>query len=298
MSLEYRSGVWNIVYYPQGRKGKKKRLTLPEDIQERADALIVHDEFLNRGRGKPSRFGLTVEKVWNDYLEWYEIHRAATTYKDVVNVGQWVKKYLGNVPAEDLNVNHIQLYQKMRLMGRAKPINRAVNKEVAYLGAFIKWAARSGYIAPRSIHVDKLPYKRPLPIILSPQEVMKIIEAAPPLYRAFFLCLYSLGLRSSEAKNLKWDNIDTENMSIMVKQKGGTFKTLPMSERLAAALKVIGPPVMGEYVFKSQRKGKAIVDVRKPLAAACLKAKITKHVILRAVKSNILSIIPPPFCQS
>jgi len=176
----------------------------------------------------------------------------------------------------------------MRTAEAGKPIPRAINKEVAYLGGFIRWAGRNGHITPRKLQSDRLPYKRPLPSILSVDEVVRIIQASEPFYQAFLLCLYSLVLRFTEARNLTWDHIDMENMSIKVKQKGGTFKILPLGERLKSALEAIRPPD-GTYVFISKRTGRPIVDIRGAIARACKKAKVARHVNPHLFRHSIAS---------
>ena len=177
----------------------------------------------------------------------------------------------------------------MRAGEAKRPIPCAINKEIRYLGGFVRWASKLGHITPRRLQSDSLPYKRPLPSILSVDEVLKIIQASEPFYQAFLLCLYSLGLRFTEARNLTWDRVDMKNMSIKVKQKGGTFKILPLGERLKRALKAIKPKDGGTYVFISDRTGRPIVDIRKAIARACEKAKVARHVNPHLFRHSVAS---------
>ncbi len=50
---------------------------------------------------------------------------------------------------------------------------------------------------------------RKLPVVLSPEEVTRLIEAAPNLmYRTLLMVLYSTGIRRTEASLLKVSDID------------------------------------------------------------------------------------------
>ncbi len=60
---------------------------------------------------------------------------------------------------------------------------------------------------------------RKLPVILSPEEVTRLLDAAPGLkYRAALSVAYGAGLRASEVVSLKVSDIDSERMVIRVEQ--------------------------------------------------------------------------------
>jgi integrase/recombinase XerD len=63
---------------------------------------------------------------------------------------------------------------------------------------------------------------RKLPVVLSPAEVARLLEAAPGLkYRAALGLAYGTGLRASEVVSLKVSDIDSERMVIRVEQGKG-----------------------------------------------------------------------------
>jgi integrase len=82
---------------------------------------------------------------------------------------------------------------------------------------------------------------RKTPIVLSPEEVAGLLEAAPGLkYKAALSVAYGAGLRVSEAANLKVSDIDSERMtaaeSAPQRRRAETAKTscLPAAARAAA----------------------------------------------------------------
>jgi integrase/recombinase XerD len=94
----------------------------------------------------------------------------------------------------------------------------------------------------RDLDFDDLPLlKTPkkLPVVLSPDEVTRLIEAAPNLlYRTLLMLLYATGLRRAEAANLKVNDIDSSLMLIHVRQgKGSRDRELPLTEKMLGALR-------------------------------------------------------------
>lgn len=282
MSVRRRGKSLEINYYPQGRKGPRKYLTLPPEIQTEAEALAI-EQALRRAR-KPERVevpgGATVTELFPIYLEWYELHRKPSSYAAV----SWtwekhIKRILGHIVAEAVNPQDLEAYTKIRKAGGVS--NRTVNKELSQISGFLSWAAHRDrrYITPRAFRPDNLPYKRPKPIVLTLDEAVKIANAAPPVHRALILALYTLGLRFNEARLLRWEDFDLKNRIMRTEQKGGSHKVLPVTKILAESLKSLKPEKKRTgYVFVSPRSGKPFTDIRKTLKTACDAAGVGKHV--------------------
>ena len=78
-----------------------------------------------------------------------------------------------------------------------------------------------------------------LPVVLSPEEVEKLIEAAPNIrYRMILVLLYSTGLRQTGASQLKIADIDSKRMVIHVHEgKNSRDRELPLTPKLLAELR-------------------------------------------------------------
>ena len=76
-------------------------------------------------------------------------------------------------------------------------------------------------------------------VVLSPEEVTRLIEAAPNLfYRTLLIVLYATGLRRSEVAHLKVSDIDRSLMLIHVHQgKGSRDRKLPLTQKVYEALR-------------------------------------------------------------
>ena len=80
---------------------------------------------------------------------------------------------------------------------------------------------------------------RKAPVVLSPEEVARLLEAAPGLkYKAALSVAYGAGLRVSEVANLKVSDIDRERMTLRVEQgKGQRDRYVMLSPRLLELLR-------------------------------------------------------------
>jgi integrase/recombinase XerD len=144
----------------------------------------------------------------------------------------------------------------------------------------------------RDLDFDDLPLlKKPkkLPVILSPEEVTQLIEAAPNLlYRTLLILLYATGLRRSEVAHLTVSDIDRSLMLIHVKHgKGARDRKLPLTEKVYEALREywraakIKPRV---YLFPTRKEP---TEQEKPISdkvvwnachEAALRAGLTKRI--------------------
>lgn len=81
--------------------------------------------------------------------------------------------------------------------------------------------------------------QRRLPVVLSQDEVKRMIDAATTLvHRAVLMTLYSTGMRRAELTRLRVGDIDKERMVIHIKQgKGGKDREVPLSQRLLETLR-------------------------------------------------------------
>lgn len=137
--------------------------------------------------------------------------------------------------------------------------------------------------------VDQIPYgrkPRSLPVVLSQDEVIRLIEAVrDPMCRIALLTMYAAGLRITETTMLKPEHIDSARMMLHVEQgKGQKPRLVPLSEVLLTELRFYWrsdrPKVEGSpWLFPSADPAKPIHVTT--IQGACLQARkaagITKH---------------------
>lgn len=133
-----------------------------------------------------------------------------------------------------------------------------------------KWFLRS----------TKVTYK--LPEILSPNEVAQIIKAAGNLkYRTLLMLIYSSGLRVSEAVKLRVSDIDSQRMTLHIRDaKGHKDRYVMLSPVMDQALRAYWKVCrFSNYVFPSKDNPDKAISIgmaSQKFKAAKTKAGITK----------------------
>ena len=156
----------------------------------------------------------------------------------------------------------------------------------------------------RDLAYDDLIFpKRPrkLPLVLSQEEVKRLIEAAPNLlYRTLLMLLYGTGLRRAEASLLKVSDIDSERRVIHVRQgKGSRDRDVPLTAKLLEALRQywrwkkpkvylfpstpghrgVEQPISGETVWYACHRAAVKADIQKPIGPHTLRHSFATHLL-------------------
>jgi integrase/recombinase XerD len=156
--------------------------------------------------------------------------RTIQTYAAVVTrFAKFVERPLQECGAED-----VRRYQQHLLeVGASWP---AFNQAASALKFFYRTTLRVDW------SVEDIPYgRRPrkLPVVLSPEEVVRLIEAVDaPMPRMALLTAYATGLRITELVALKPQHIDSARMVVHVDNgKGQKSREVPLSEVLLQQLR-------------------------------------------------------------
>jgi integrase/recombinase XerD len=149
--------------------------------------------------------------------------------------------FLGRSPdlAEPEDLRRYQLHQREQSVQPP-----TMNSAVAALRFFFTTTCNRPEMA-RHLRVVRQAQK--LPVVLTLEEVKRLIEAAPgPKYKAALAVAYGAGLRVSEVANLCVSDIDSKRMMIRVEQgKGRKDRNAKLSPQLLELLRewwVIGRP--------------------------------------------------------
>ena len=158
-----------------------------------------------------------VEKTRNDYIRHVRIFTA------------FVGRSPDTATAEDLR--RFQLHQT-RTGVRAPSINGSV----AALRFFFTVTLDRPEMGR---HLTFVREPRKIPVVLSPEEIARLLEAAPgPKYQAALSAAYSAGLRVSEVVALKVSDIDSERLLLRIEQgKGRKDRFAMLSPKLLDLLR-------------------------------------------------------------
>ena len=142
--------------------------------------------------------------------------------------------YFGKRP-DLLRQEHLRQYQLHLLNDRKLTVDTIVGRIAALRFFFIK-VLRRPYR-----DIDLVYPKRPerLPVILSEEEVARLIESAATSYhRVILTTLYGAGLRREELCRLKVTDVDSQRMVLHVRQgKGHKDRDVTLSPRLLEVLR-------------------------------------------------------------
>jgi integrase/recombinase XerD len=124
-----------------------------------------------------------------------------------------VKKFLGHSP-DRATIDDIRRYQlRLASSGLGVP---SVNAAMTALRFFFKVTLRRGDVTEDIVFARE---PRRLPVVLSPDEVARLLAAAAGVkYKAVLSIAYGTGLRASEVISLKVGDIDSARMLIRVDQ--------------------------------------------------------------------------------
>jgi integrase/recombinase XerD len=221
---------------------------------------------------------------------------AETTVEAYIHALEEFARYFHR-PPDQLGPDHIRQFQIYLLRERKLAAN-TVKQRVAAVRFFFVRTLKRPYLR-EDIPYPKAP--RRLPVVLSQEEVARLIDAASNLsHRAMLMTLYSTGLRRAEMVRLKVSDIDSQRMVIHVHQgKGSKDRDVPLSPKLLETLREYwrwrkpmtylfpaGPPnrdksgpLTPKAVWHACRKAAERAGIQKPLSPHTLRHSYATHLL-------------------
>jgi len=210
--------------------------------------------------------------------------------------------FLGRSPdtAEGEDLRKFQLHQRE---SRVQP--PTMNGAVAALRFFFTTTCDRPEMA-RHLRLVKQPQK--LPVVLTTDEVLRLLEAAPgPKYKAALGVAYGAGLRVSEVANLKVSDIDSERMVLRVEQgKGRKDRNGMLSPRLLELLQewwLVGQPttwlfpgrdpllpITTRQLYRVVRDTADAVGIEKRVSPHTLRHSFATHLLEQGVDIRVIQV--------
>lgn len=160
--------------------------------------------------------------------------------------------------------------------GQAKLAPKYVNDLLGILSTFLNWLERERVIMENPLRhagkarvVEGEGYRR----ALSPDELQRLVNAAPPVRAAVYLFIAYTGLRRCEMNLLKWENLDLESIEPTVSLPAAITKNrkqakLPLVPPAVAALRQLRPDLAMSYEWVFRGKVPSPRALRLDLTAA------------------------------
>jgi integrase/recombinase XerD len=134
---------------------------------------------------------------------------SASTIRDYLGAVRQFAEHFHCSP-EQLGGEHLRHYQRY-LLQEKKLEPSTVEMRISALRFLYKRTLKRRDLALDDLIFPKMPHK--LPTVLSQDEVVRLIEAAPNRsYRMILVLLYATGVRTTEAARIKVEDIDSQRM--------------------------------------------------------------------------------------
>lgn len=212
------------------------------------------------------------------------------TQRSYLHAVSKVSRHFGRSP-DRLGLEDVRAFQVYLVsQGISWP---SLNQTVCALRFFYGVTLNQGEI-PERIAYARMPRK--LPAILSPDEVVRFLEAVPSLKaRAALTTAYAAGLRVSEVVSLKVGDIDSGRMLIQVRHgKGAKDRTVMLSAQLLDILRTYWRLMRPtDWLFPGRDEGPINVTVlhsacRSAAKAAGLTKKVSVHTLRHSFATHLL----------
>jgi integrase/recombinase XerD len=210
---------------------------------------------------------------------------APKTQHDYVRRVKNFAAFLGRSP-DTASFEDVRRYQlHLAASGAGVP---TLNQSVATLRFFFRITLKRHDILE---HTHFIHEPRKLPVVLSPEEVARLLDAAPGLkYKAALSVAYGAGLRAAEVVSLKINDIDSERMVVRVEQgKGRKDRYVMLSPHLLALLRAWWKAARPQgWLFPGRDRVQPMTtrQLNRACHAAAQMAEINKRVSLHTLRHS------------
>jgi integrase/recombinase XerD len=159
------------------------------------------------------------------------------------------------------------------------------------------------------LHLPFVHQPQKLPVVLSPQEVAKLLDAAPGLkYKAALSVAYGAGLRATEVISLKISDIDSARMVIRVEQgKGRKDRYVMLSQHLLDLLRAWwkaarpqgwlfpgrdpGQPLTTRQLNRAVHAAAQAAEIKKPVSLHTLRHSFATHLLEQNIDIRVIQVL-------
>src|SRR5262245_33324840 len=197
---------------------------------------------------------------------------------------------------DQLGQDHLRQYQ-LHLLNERKVTVETIVARIAALRFFFVKVLRRRY---REIDLVYPKRRERLPVILSEEEVARLIESASTTYhRVILMTLYGTGMRREELCRVKVTDVDSQRMVIHVRQgKGHKDRDITLSPRLLEMLRAYWkwrkPRIYLFPSYQCKRREQPITSktvyyaVREAARRAGIKKKVSPHLLRHSWATHLL----------
>jgi integrase len=235
-----------LVYYRHGDKWHIKTFDRKKDADEYHDGVRVD---VREGRHTAPSKSITVAQAAADWIKFVEGEKRERS--TIVAYQQHINKHIvpriGSLKIAVLTTPRVQKFRDDLLTALSRPMAKKV---LTSLKSLLRDAKRRGNVAQNvaqdvSITFDKR-HKRNLKYgvdIPTREEIKALIDKLEGRWRPFFLVAIFTGLRSSELRGLRWEDVDLRKAELHVRQRADRWGVIGKPKSHAGERTVPIPPL-------------------------------------------------------
>jgi integrase/recombinase XerD len=267
-------GTWIIDYRPDGRSGRRLRLSIPGTY---AEAIETENSLRIRAKGmKEITLFPKISEVIPEFMQAHRLdHQPAGAERTARSLAHLLA-YFGAYQFTSITADHIEHYKRERLQ-HVKP--NTINTELAALSGLCRWAKGKGYclkVPEISTFPQKLS-KSPLPDIPDQVDIERMIAAIPWPKQGLFYCLYYGGLRKEEACGMTAEMVNLARGTMTIRGKGNKQRIVPVLKYLKPILEKRLDEIETGLLWAG-RDGQPLYNIRYMIASATRKSGIKAHI--------------------
>ena len=223
--------AWVVDYTDQAGKRRLKTFSTKKE----ADAWAVHARHeVAQGTHTPARISVTVAEAMERWLANCEADglEFGTIRQRRQHMRLHIVPFIGGTKLPSLTTPRVyQFDAELRGAGRSLAMRRKV---ITSLKTMLTFAQGQGLVAQNvarsvRIKVDRQTNTGPLregEDYPTKAEIRTLLDKAPDRWRAFIVIAIFTGLRASELRGLRWEDIDLENALLHVRQRADAWQKL------------------------------------------------------------------------
>ncbi len=191
----------------------------------------------------------------NKYLEYMANVESASahTLRAYTTDLKIITQILSEDCSESLIISHLRKAQTS--WQKLSPATR--NRKAASLKSFLNWMFQKSYLsADLSLRIQTPRVPQKIPHFLSPDEVLSVLKSYSKKLssreaqdQVLFFLLYGVGLRVSEACQMKWSDVDFKKSQLLTNRKGGKQQWVPAPGIVMNLLKQYSQNQTDNFVF-------------------------------------------------
>ena len=269
MRIFKRGKYYWIDFTFQGKRYRRSLKTTRKEVAEQYKAELELKIFRGEFWGIKeidTTFQQFVTTIYTNYIQTHKSPRTVQTDLGRIKV---LIQYFGQYRLHEITPMQVEKF-KADLLKEKSP--STVNRYVTLLKAILNFAVKQSVLKVNPLKAISK-FKEPPGRVryLTPEELAKLIEVAPPHLKPIIQVAVFTGLRKSDLLNLKWRDIDFQNRRIKVYvSKTNELRFVPMNDLVQEILQNL--PRESEYVFTY--RGKPIKSVKTSFQNACIRAGI------------------------